>query len=197
MGQSYKAVNLDTEEYLDPYNVGRNGSKLLEHSYRENDFVGTVLYLLSNKWKGNRIAWIGDYYEAGENPKVQVDWHSLELYKEKFIIRPKETITGFLNNLDKEVSINLEKAKAYESIPHQEGWELSPLPLLTACGNDRGGGDYRKQDYLYYLIETWAGDRLSYTPKRPKFKNDFTDLFNGETNTQKYLKELTQRLKTA
>ena len=41
---------------------------------------------------------------------------------------------------------------------------VHPLPLLTACGNGRGGGDYPDYDEQ---IGAWAFDRIEVTDKCP------------------------------
>lgn len=45
---------------------------------------------------------------------------------------------------------------------------IHPLPLLTACGNDRGGGDYREGHPCYEQVGLWAFDLLEYAAKVPK-----------------------------
>ncbi|KKL25453.1 hypothetical protein LCGC14_2405170, partial [marine sediment metagenome] len=51
------------------------------------------------------------------------------------------------------------------------GWRINPLPLLTACGNNRGGGDYRDYNKDFDKIGIWANDILSIEFEVPsKFK---------------------------
>lgn len=45
---------------------------------------------------------------------------------------------------------------------------VHPLPLLTACGNDRGGGDYYEDHPCYGKVGLWAFDLLEYAAKVPK-----------------------------
>lgn len=45
---------------------------------------------------------------------------------------------------------------------------IHPLPLLTACGNDRGGGDYRENHPGYDKVGLWAFDAIEYALKAPK-----------------------------
>ena len=41
---------------------------------------------------------------------------------------------------------------------------ISPIPLLTAVGNDKGGGDFHKgAGQGYELIGTWAWDTVEIT----------------------------------
>lgn len=54
-----------------------------------------------------------------------------------------------------------------------EEWDMciNPLPLLTACGNGRGGGDYHDQYPDYHKVGTWAFDKIEFTDKKPdKYK---------------------------
>ena len=65
MGQYYKTVNLDKRQYIEPWECDC-GAKLMEHSYIGNDgfgngFSGTLISLLNNEWKGDRIVLAGDY----------------------------------------------------------------------------------------------------------------------------------------
>ena len=48
-----------------------------------------------------------------------------------------------------------------------EGWDMCihPLPLLTACDNGRGGGDYHGTDMD--VIGTWAFDLIEFTDVKP------------------------------
>ena len=50
---------------------------------------------------------------------------------------------------------------------------VHPLPLLTACGNDRGGGDYREGFPGYEHVGTWAFDIIEISDKAPK---DYTSV---------------------
>ena len=46
-------------------------------------------------------------------------------------------------------------------------WCVHPLPLLTACGNGRGGGDYRMDIPDIRFIGSWAFDLLEVTDGVP------------------------------
>lgn len=45
---------------------------------------------------------------------------------------------------------------------------VNPLPLLTACGNGRGGGDYHKCFPDCDLCGTWAFDRIELVKQKPR-----------------------------
>ncbi len=60
-----------------------------------------------------------------------------------------------------------------DEMPDKDGWVINPLPLLTACGNGRGGGDYHSQYPDQDKVGIWAGDVLSIefaVPKRKWYK---------------------------
>lgn len=44
---------------------------------------------------------------------------------------------------------------------------VNPLPLLTACGNGRGGGDYYSSHPDYDKVGIWAFDHIELTGKDP------------------------------
>ena len=184
MGQYYKAVNIDKKEYVRPHAYD-NGAKLLEHSYIKNDFLGVVTTLLKKEWKGDRVIWLGDYFEKDENPAVPLDWESTENYDQ--LTPPATTVKkGFLNNLTKKISIDLSKVKATYDI-EEDGYVMHPLAILTVCGNGRGGGDINDENhYLYKLAGTWAGDNLSVTDK-PQFKTSL--FFNNVTQSVEFITE--------
>ena len=60
MGQYYKAVNIDRNEYLNAFSFG-GGMKLMESCYVGNDFVNALTALLTGPWHGDRVMYIGDY----------------------------------------------------------------------------------------------------------------------------------------
>ena len=64
MGQYYKFVNIDKKEICDR---NRQGYKLMEHSYVNNDYCNDILRLLSNEWKGDRVIHVGDYAESTDS----------------------------------------------------------------------------------------------------------------------------------
>ena len=61
-------------------------------------------------------------------------------------------------------------------------WCVHPLPLLTACGNDRGGGDYHANHPGYGDVGIWAFDLLEFTSTAPK---DYVAVSYGFTEKSK------------
>jgi hypothetical protein len=72
-----------------------------------------------------------------------------------------------------------------------ENWDIHPLPLLCADGNQRGGGDYygANED----LVGSWAYDRIGIDNEIPKgitteLVVTFKERYNGgKGNDYKYV----------
>ena len=157
MGQYYKPTSVDNMESLYSHDYG-NMSKLMEHSYINNDFVEIAEYLLSPKgnWHKHSFVWAGDYADEELSGK-----NLYELAKDIQLKNYPEGSSGryIINHTKKEY---VDKDIVPED---QEGWKVHPLPLLTCEGNGRGGGDYRLwNDYIGY----WSRDRISVEEKAPK-----------------------------
>jgi hypothetical protein len=164
MGQYYAAVILGEKQpdgvkeiirtWVNPHNF-ENGAKLMEHSYVGNNFVSFVEALISDKgmFYKSRIVWAGDYAddesETGEtlSSRLSQDNH----YDGK---NPSfDTSYRYIVNHTKEEYVD------------KRGLTLHPLPLLTAEGNGRGGGDYDgpNKDMVGY----WARDVISVVKEPP------------------------------
>lgn len=61
----------------------------------------------------------------------------------------------------KERRIEQNKFRHDDDDPEDEFWCVNPLPVLTACGNGRGGGDYRDDDDIN--VGSWAFDLIEYS----------------------------------
>lgn len=162
MGQYYKCIILaekpaqGEKEYIrtfvDPH-VFREGAKLVEHSYSNTEFMRTVDGLLRNggTFYKSRIVWAGDYADAEPGCNTNL-YQSLG-----------EEDRGFLGvgcQHDHPFIVNHTK-KEYVMKTNQ----LHPLPILTAEGNGRGGGDYHGTDED--LVGTWARDVISVEMEAP------------------------------
>ena len=172
MGQYYMPVIRSSDRdmqklYSHDYD---NGLKLMEHSYLDNDFVNAVLFTMEDICKEEdfvRLYWMGDY--AGDViPEDDKDKRSAYRYawNEKYpnykfeLTEDVQTTIGWLvHNLDKHVVLNIPSfSYGYCTI--------NVLPLLTNCGNGRGGGDFRgvfkidNEPVSVDGIGPWAGDRL-------------------------------------
>ena len=141
-----------------PYDYD-NGAKLTEHSYIGNNFVSVVAQLLGGKYFGHPFVWCGDYADSVTIRSVEHELYSdarkFEDKKENY-----DKIRGMVEDEWKDFKylINLTK-KVYVKLPKydkkQGKWRVHPLPLLTALGNGRGGGDYRLKNKK---VGSWAFD---------------------------------------
>jgi hypothetical protein len=157
MGQYYKCVNLDRSIALHPHEFD-HGAKLMEHAYIGTAITNAAMILLATSWRNTRIVWAGDYADDEacyrdlkidiDNPKNLYTRTSRTLAPRKRLPR----VPRYLINLDRREVIDLFK------IPCDDGATLHPLPLLTADGNGRGGGDFRSEDPR---VGTWARQRLA------------------------------------
>lgn len=176
-----------------------SGLKLTEHSYCGNHFVETVMAQLLNN--PGRLAWIGDYYEEGDfaelNPGLpkSIEKRFYKHYESEHDYcagnhvshhsKPeevKERQGRFILNHDKKCYIDMEE---YEKDNLTFGAEdddchFHPIPLLTAVGNGRGGGDFSgvgEED-----VGSWAGDLLEVRNAKPKgYRNVTEDIQFQET----------------
>ena len=142
-----------------------NGLKLTEHAYLKNTFVNTFEFSLSpgGVYYKSRVVWAGDYAdkEPGQENNLYI------LCNEYKLIRPdpKDTVKfRFVVNHSKKQYVDKLKG------PIEDEWTLHVLPLLTAEGNGRGGGDYHTKSPL---IGSWARDVISVEETAPL---DFTEL---------------------
>jgi len=155
MGQYYKPINIETMKWVYSHSYG-SGLKLMEHSWVGNEFVGVVMNLLKKNglWFMKPIVWCGDYFdEAGETPYYSMVKDEDELKGLPSMSKEEQKKCILVNYTQKEYVM-------YSKLPSNDGWIVNPLPLLTACGNNRGGGDYRDCHSDFDKVGIWAGDRL-------------------------------------
>lgn len=167
-----------------------NGSKLTEHSWISNEFVNAAYSLILRSPK--RVAWIGDYAHQDYDPvneayarvmplgEFQKFYDSVwgedrdgippNLFSKKDLeILDYDTRRMYIVNHNKRLYIDLEAFIRENTAKggDWDGWCMNPLPLLTACGNGRGGGDFYEGHIGYEDIGIWAFDFLEYTDKIP------------------------------
>ena len=157
MGQYYKPTSIDKMESLFSHDYG-NMSKLMEHSYIDNDFVNIAEYMLSPEgdWYKHSFVWAGDYAdeeESGNNLYSDANEIKLKDY-------PEESSGRYIVNHTRKEFVDKDLVPKDE-----EGWSVHPLPLLTCEGNGRGGGDY--SIYNEY-IGAWARDKISIEEEVPE-----------------------------
>jgi hypothetical protein len=172
MGQYYLAVILGEagqssehiRAWLSAHSYG-GGVKLMEHSYIGNEYTSAVEWLLSPKghfWK-SRIVWAGDYADPEHHDSypdgklVAVTLHELaEEEPEKEMVPSPKNMSEYHYIVNHTKQQYVDKS---EALTDSNGFRIHPLPLLTAEGNGRGGGDYRGAQEE--LVGSWARDVIS------------------------------------
>ena len=149
-------------------------AKLLEHSWWLNSFVDSFSEFLYNE--PSRVCWVGDYADEPDDfdfPNCSAFY--VPCYKEVWgetvstisIVSTDFSIDGkFLLNHDTKQFIDLNEYKKLSK--DKRCWVIHPLPLLTAVGNDRGGGDFHYGNTGYENVGIWAWHLLSFADKPPK-----------------------------
>ena len=143
-----------------------NGVKLMEHSWIGNSFMTAISrYIYKNPMQ---IAWVGDYasdyvwdYDTGNKPDpkelCKLAWQDIreeDIDKAEFDLKGKYLVNhtrGLYLDLDKYIKESTDS----------EGWCIHPLSLLTACGNDLGGGDFHRGGVGYECVGDWCWDEIS------------------------------------
>ena len=173
MGQYYIAVFINDErnQVVAAQDTGNMegafiGCKLMEHSYIGNVFVNDVAFRLAKCPK--RLVWAGDY---GDEVSGGDNWYALGRKHGWLGQEDKEMAAAVLGNLT--VYIDHDKKEwfdlANQRRPAMRGWDgrIHPLPLLTADGNGRGGGDYHSP-ILEEMVGSWKGDLIEVSDKAPE-----------------------------
>jgi hypothetical protein len=192
MGQYYRPTVIAPDNrilVLDPHAFG-SGAKLTEHSWVGNDFVSAVCSLIYRSPK--QVAWIGDYayqdyaecdeaYTKAMPPDRFQEYYDAawgeapeglppKLFSKRDLeILSQDTKGMYLVNHDKRVCLDMAAYIRDNTVKGGtwDGWCMNPLPLLTACGNGRGGGDYGEDYPGYENVGAWAFDRLEYADQVP------------------------------
>lgn len=207
MGQYYKAVLLEEDGtliVLKPSDFD-NSLKQMESSWIGNHFPNAVFASILNKPR--RVAWMGDYSDdtgPQGNPGCMTTDEFNILYKavyprdddgEKscrslkssdFTQQELESVddstTGtYLVNRTKGVFLDMEKYIERSTPKNGDwtGWCINPLPLLTACGNGQGGGDFHDSARAIGCedVGAWAFDELEYTKLHPQGLHEVKYMF--------------------
>lgn len=172
MGQYYKFMNIDKKQVCQ-----RNwhSIKLTEHSYLGNNYCDDILNLLSNEWKGDRVIHVGDYAEGNDRTTTQKliekivnendlkcsVYHWGDTFEE---VKPsREKDIRYVYNHTKKEYVDLYKQPIQWSYCNDKEiafTKFNSFALLTACGNGRGGGDYRSNHINFDFVGYWAGDNI-------------------------------------
>lgn len=181
MGQYYKVlaqVN-DNRRTISTYLDGEyQMAKLMEQSWLGNYYVDTIASMFYKK-KG-RVAWVGDY--ADDSPYYKQVWNDDEkVISEEGLKRVKFTLDNkFLCNHDRKIYVDIEEYKKASAFGKDGGWIIHPLPLLTAQGNGRGGGDYYSEYPNFDKVGEWAMEVISIEDKIPEGYEKYDIFFKEE-----------------
>lgn len=179
MGQYYRVIisNIRERKVFKPI----FGTKLTEQAHGlilDNgvwEDSGTVVAVMEKlEYSPHFIAWVGDYSEDLLDAIPEVEPYS-------YAARPKyqEVFPGFsdvgllcrdgkehgnmryLLNISKNLYVDLQKLAEIRKEDKGKYIYYSPLPLLTAVGNGRGGGDYDVTANDADKVGSWAWDWVS------------------------------------
>ncbi len=197
MGQYYNAVieiNGNKDVFYHQVDCKYKAAKLTEHSYWENSFV---LAIASKLWRTKgKLAWVGDYAEASDFNWNEAfsDAHAENVPREDLTYNGFRLEGKYLINHDKKMIIDLDE---YKNLLKDIEMIVNPIPLLTAVGNGKGGGDFHAGQG-YDLIGTWTWDVIEITDERiynwkyngekslnPRF-SDYTDVTKDYLFIEKY-----------
>ena len=170
MGQDWISIVLDADckvvAWMAPCKYGGSGGKLMEHSYIGNEFVSTFEFGLSpqGRYHKSRVVWAGDYADKEPDQEEHNLYSLCNEDKKNSEITPRMRMTldyPFVVNHSKKLFVDKRKALCDDYYDD----EVHPLPILTAEGNGRGGGDYDEVDPP---VGTWARDVISVEKTAPK-----------------------------
>lgn len=184
MGQYYKICRLASKkknypnkkkvlEYLSSYDYG-NGSKLMEFSWKGNNFVGALENLINKEngaWAGYPVIVAGDYADEEPFTLNGEKWNLYQLaceYGKKLVhIKPKHY--RYFINEDKKQFFDMEQCEA-----NKHGWTVHPLTLLLADGNGKGCGDYMSKNSR--RVGCWKRNIVVTSDNRPN-ENEYKEIF--------------------
>ena len=174
MGQYYLTAFLNPDESNPEHRIRAwiqgTGMKLMEHAYRGNQTVLAVEHQLSPEgmFYKTPIVWAGDYSDPevlAADPRNIYQFATSQLSKNLDQCAPDyhgPTTYRYIVNHSKKQFVD----KGQDTPPQ---FTIHPLPLLTAEGNGRGGGDYRGTNE--HLVGAWARDIIS-MEKTPPIRFD-------------------------
>lgn len=179
MGQYFKAVVLapqsdkaENEASFESWKYG-SGSKQMEHSWCGNFYVSTIEkhFIPGGEFYKHRLVWAGDYADAEAGSDSNLYELSEEKERNGECCKLDDTFRYVVNHSKRQY---VDKAQ----IPvDSDGWQIHPLPLLTAEGNEDAGGEYHSCYPDHHLLGVWARDVISveetvpaeYTQLKPRF----------------------------
>lgn len=167
MGQYYMPIikrgNILRRVYSHDFH---NGLKLTEHSYIGNNFVNVVANDIVER--PAQLYWVGDYAEESDFISDAM-FKKIYGYAWRRKTNDKTTVIGVNEEFDwsKDWYYINETKKQFMLMPKEGDWVFTPISLLTAIGNGRGGGDYHRENSM---IGYWAGDKVYLSTNKPNEK---------------------------
>lgn len=160
-----------------------NGVKLMEHSWIGNSFMDSLSALIYKH--PLQIAWVGDYADDFKWPEGQSEFKPSPNYlwdiawkdnREEIDIEGSEfDYNGkYLVNHTLQDCISFDE---YIENSIEDKWAIHPLSLLTACGNDLGGGDFHEGYMGYENVGDWCWDEISIEDEIPEGYNPVEFVF--------------------
>ena len=168
MGQYYKVIvrrNGKDKVYNRDVDGKYTMAKLMEHSWWRNDFCCAFAKTLLDK--PAKVCWCGDYAEQDECEELGFDYNKVWGQNKGYGIKSTDfTLDSvkYLINNDKQIYLDLQK---YKTSCMHNGWCIFPISLLTALGNDRGGGDFHEGNEGYSDVGAWAFDEIYISNELP------------------------------
>ena len=179
MGQYYKPIlgdkyGLNCKVFDRSIDGEYTLAKLLEHSWWQNPFVNAFSEFIYKE--PSRVIWCGDYADEPDDfnfpncsafyvPSYGEIWG--DTVSAIGVSYTDFTLDGkFLLNHDTKQFVDLDEYKVNSIDKH--GWTIHPLPLLTAVGNGRGGGDFHECNTGFEFVGSWAWQLISIEDKPPK-----------------------------
>lgn len=180
MGQYYHPIilnhNHSIKGYVHPHHFD-NGLKLMEHSYINNDVVAIITLQIMNN--PHKLVWAGDYADNADKYYCRCDEKRHEITKNDIVPSCEPNDVTFWGMAREKVAkcryfINHTKKQYFDmkKLKTKVSWgdlRIHPLPILTADGNGRGGGDYSVNDDnpADKLVGTWAYNLIEASEDKP------------------------------
>ncbi len=174
MGQYYMALleRDGNSPFVFDRSIDKNYTmaKLMEHSWWRNPAVNTFCSLIYHN--PAKVSWVGDYADTEsvlQEKKLISKERLNEIYQtvwgdkadSKGLKENQLDLQGkYLCNHTYHKYLDLDK---YYNECVLNGWCIHPLPLLTAIGNDQGGGDFHDapDNVGYDDVGIWADTLIS------------------------------------